>query len=102
MKNTVKLNEARLKKIVAESVKNILSEIDMGDGYYSLPGEGVEDDRTPFEKCRDALDRACGYAVMAEDAYKKKNIEELHNRFQQVWSCCCDAFEALGYDKPNW
>ena len=36
MKNTVKLNEAQLKKIVAESVKKVLKESDINNRDFDM------------------------------------------------------------------
>ena len=41
MKNTVKLNEAQLKKIVAESVKKVLKESDINNRDFDMSPEAV-------------------------------------------------------------
>lgn len=41
MKNTVKLNESLLKKIVAESVKNVLKESDINNRDFDMSPEAV-------------------------------------------------------------
>ena len=102
-KNVVKLNESQLRKVVAESVKRVLSEIDFHDGYNSVPGEGMEDDnRTDYERCREILERACEYAGMGEQAYKKGDIDNFHMRFEMVWRSLSSALDALGGEEPNW
>lgn len=40
-KNTVKLNEAQLRKVVAESVKNVLKESDFNNTDYDMSPEAV-------------------------------------------------------------
>lgn len=51
MKNTVKLNEAQLRKIVAESVRRVLKEMDDMSKYnYTIE---VDDDGTRYIRCKE-------------------------------------------------
>ena len=69
-KNTIKLTESQLKKVIAESVNKVLNEIYFNDGYYSMPGEGME-----LEQCDEILDRACGYCKMEKMPIKKEILK---------------------------
>lgn len=113
-KNIIRLTESELKKIISESVENILKEgkyIDNKPYFYNqdykgdmqevLPGQrakGMFDDREEMEEYLSDLDLSdLGYSPEETEEFKKRTRDSEEKRFKHN-----DRLEKYGWGGPQW
>lgn len=113
-KNTIKLTEGELKKIISESVKRVLNEGKYinnkpyflnqdynGDMYEVLPGQkakGMFDSREDMEEYLEDLDLSdLGYSPEETEEFKKRTREKEEKRFKHN-----DRLDKYGWGGPQW